>query len=205
MLTTVEVDIGMTKWTRTIVEGEEHNHGFVKQSPELDSANVTMSRSENGADLDAPKVTSYIKKMTVMKTTNSGFESYLIDKYTLLPQTSERCMATELDCTWSYVSNNQLDYFEIREKLRSQILLGFFGPAEKGVYSPSLQATIYDIGCLILQAVSEIETTRIDTPNLHYLPMKALDQLGEKFEDDIFIPTSEPSGTITCTVGRTML
>jgi len=209
MLTGVEVDIRMTKWSRTVVNGEEHNHGFIKQSPELDSANVTMWRSKDGEGLDPPKVISYIKKMTVLKTTNSGFESYLIDKYTLLPQTSERCMATELDCTWTYVDDskhtdaeNQMNYTEIREMLRNQILLGFFGPADKGVYSPSLQATIYDIGCLILQTVPEIKTTKIDTPNIHYLPMKALEQLGEKFEDDVFIPTSEPSGTITCTVGR---
>lgn len=210
MLTSVEVDVNMTMWSRVSVNGEPHDHGFVKQSPELDSANVTMSRAENGIDIDPPIVTSFIKNMTILKTTQSGFEKYLIDKFTLLPQTSERCMATELDCTWTYesdLSHNDLDkpvnYFSIRKELREQITLGFFGPAKKGVYSASLQATIYDIGCLILQAIPMIKTAKIDTPNLHYLPMKALDQLGEKFEDDVFICTREPSGTITCTVGRT--
>ena len=76
---------------------------------------------------------------------------------------------------------------------------GFFGPPHSGVFSPSLQATIYDAGCLALKAAPELAEIDIDTPNLHYLPMKALDRLGEKFEDDIFVPTSEPSGSIKCT------
>ena len=221
MLSGVEADIKMTKWSRAVVDNEPHNHGFEKLSPQTESALVQMKRADSQnaeLDLGVPKVTSYIKDMTILKTTNSGFEKYLIDKYTLLPQTAERCMATELDCTWMYdddlkhvstlneeslgSAENAINYTSIREKVREQICMGFFGPAEKGVYSASLQATIYDIGCLVLQACPQIKTCKIDTPNLHYLPMKTLELLGEKFEDDVFVPTSEPSGTITCTVGR---
>jgi len=209
MLTGAEAEIKMTKWTRVKVDEKDHNHGFEKNTPELESAIVNITRAENSTSLNPPKVTSLIKKMTILKTTNSGFERYLIDKYTLLPQTAERCMATELDCTWTYdvdVDHANLDkpvdYQSIRKKLREQIYFGYFGPADKGVYSVSLQATIYDIGCLILKSIPQIDKVTIDTPNIHYLPMTLLDKLGEKFEDDVFIPTSEPSGTITCTVGR---
>lgn len=223
MLSRVEADIKMTKWSRAIIDNEPHNHGFEKLSPETDSAFVQMKRADtqnSTLDLGVSKIMSYIKDMTILKTTKSGFEKYLIDKYTLLPQTSERCMATELDCTWEYdddlkhvstlneggfdPSAKTVDYASIREKVRAKICAGFFGPAEKGVYSASLQATIYDIGCLVLETCPQINTCKIDTPNLHYLPMKALDLLGEKFEDDVFVPTCEPSGTITCTVGRNL-
>ena len=68
-----------------------------------------------------------------------------------------------------------------------------------------LQATIFDIGCLVLKAAKDVACISIDTPNMHYLPFKSLEALGEKFADDVFIPTSEPSGTIHCTVTRESL
>ena len=78
-----------------------------------------------------------------------------------------------------------------------------------GGYSVSLQASIYDTACLALTALPVVSTIKIDTPNKHYLPAKLLDNLGDRtgeevlvWEDDVFIPTDEPSGTITCTVGR---
>ena len=93
-----------------------------------------------------------------------------------------------------------------------------FGPPQGGVYSESLQATIYDIGCVILTNINEIQKINISTPNVHYLPCVVLNNLGRDkegedstpsshnpplvFEDDIFIPTSEPSGSIKCTVER---
>ena len=142
-----------------------------------------------------PKVESSIEGLVVLKTTQSGFEGYLKDKYTLLPDTQERCMATEMTASWNYAQLPQ-DFGAARNNVRRQILKGFFGEPSTGVYSASLQESIYDAGCLVLDAVPEVKQIEIDTPNLHYLPAKLLDAVGEKFEDDVFIPTSEPSGSI---------
>ena len=90
----------------------------------------------------------------------------------------------------------------MRAALRSELLRGFFGPSEGGVYSPSLQATIYDMGCLVLQAVPQVQQISIYTPNIHMIPFHSLKALGEGFEDDVYVATSEPSGTIHCTVSR---
>lgn len=38
--------------------------------------------------------------MSVLKTTQSGYEGYLKDKYTVLKETKERMMATTITCTW---------------------------------------------------------------------------------------------------------
>ena len=150
--------------------------------------------------------------MTVLKTTQSGFEGYLKDKYTLLPETTERVMSTELECSWTYLPSITIDdltadsfnFSTMRTNIRKLLMKGIFGPAKGGVYSASLQATIYDAACLVLadETLSSIWSIKIFTPNLHYLPMKALEMLGETFEDDVFLPTSEPSGTIECTVCR---
>mmetsp|Transcript_14057 Transcript_14057/g.18413 ORF Transcript_14057/g.18413 Transcript_14057/m.18413 type:complete len:313 (+) Transcript_14057:43-981(+) len=203
-----EVTVEMTEWKRSEVDGEPHDHAFEKASSEMQVATVKSERCEDGTSFKS-SVTSMIKSMTILKTTKSGFEGYLKDKYTLLPETTERCLATELDCTWTYDSSVNhdeqcIDYRAQRSRVRELLLKGIFGPSKGGVYSASLQATIYDAACIVLadEFLGSIWSIKLFTPNLHYLPMKNLEMLGETFEDDIFIPTSEPSGTITCTVCR---
>lgn len=211
MLRGVQVKVDQVIWDRAVVDGVPHNHGFVKSGPETYTANVEWHRpttlDSNGNNVDddvGPKITSHINQMTVLKTTQSGFEGYLKDQYTLLPETKERCLATELDATWTCSTGDySIDHAAIRNKVRPLIQKAIFGPsADNGIYSPSLQATIYDAACLVLKEVPEIESITIYTPNLHYLPCKLLDRVGETFEDDIFIPTDAPSGIITCTVVR---
>lgn len=191
MLEAVEVEADQVLWERV----GSHIHAFIKNAPETAS---TLVRLERGGKA---QVTSYIKGMTVLKTTLSGFEDYLMDEYTLLPPTAERCLATELDATWTYTYDTR-DFNAIRKKLREQLILGLFGPPETGVYSVSLQATVYDAACLVLRKCSQIESIAISTPNKHYIPFTQLNQLGEKFEDDIFLPIDAPSGSIYCRVAR---
>jgi urate oxidase len=143
--------------------------------------------------------------MIVLKTTKSSWANFLHERYTTLPDCHDRCMSTEVACDWSYVhaaGGAEPDYCAIRKKVQEQITLGIFGPPTIGVHSPSVQATIYDVGCLILDKVGKVSEVTINTPNLHYIPAMALNQVGEKFENDVFIPTSEPSGNIQCTVTR---
>ena len=199
ILSGCRADVESVEWARACVDGrngaQPHVHGFLRSEPERQKASVSMTRGQG------PKVESAIEGLVVLKTTQSGFEGYLKDKYTLLPDTQERCMATEMTASWNYAQLPQ-DFGAARNNVRRQILKGFFGEPSTGVYSASLQESIYDAGCLVLDAVPEVKQIEIDTPNLHYLPAKLLDAVGEKFEDDVFIPTSEPSGSINCIVAR---
>ena len=43
------------------------------------------------------------------------------------------------------------------------------------------------------------QSVTMDAPNIHFLPTPPA---GIKFEDDVYIATSEPHGTIQCTVSR---
>ena len=200
VLSAIEVHVSETAWRRVVTDGP-HDHSFERGSDERAVATVRMSRDA----LDAPDVESRIESMVVLKTTQSGFEGYLRDRYTLLPETRERCLATELSASWRYTRQQgaaPLDYGAVRQAVRRELQRGLFGPSRGGVYSASLQATIYDAGCLVLSAVPDVARIAIDTPNLHYLPFHTLKQVGEQFEDDVFIPTSEPSGIIHCCVSR---
>lgn len=202
ILTSVEVDVAEAPWHRATVSGEAHDHAFVLGSNETAFAEVAMHRAKDGS-IGKPTVTSSIQGMTILKTTQSGFAGYLRDKYTLLPECAERCLATELAANWTYMpSDPPPDYVAVRKVVREQLKRGIFGPAKGGIFSASLQATIYDAGCLVLDAAPAVASLSLFTPNLHYLPAKLLDSLGEQFADDVFIPTFEPSGTISCTVSR---
>mmetsp|Transcript_26478 Transcript_26478/g.85619 ORF Transcript_26478/g.85619 Transcript_26478/m.85619 type:complete len:272 (+) Transcript_26478:125-940(+) len=190
MLTKVEVEVEEASWTR------HHEHAWLRTSPAKDAAVVTLSR-------DAPaEVKSQIRGLTFIKTTQSGFEGFLKDKYTKLPDCTERCLASELSAEWTYTATTkkQEDYAAARAKVKDCLLKALFGPPPKGHYSPSLQATIYDGACLVLETVPDIAQINIDTPNLHYIPATFLSQFGESFQDDVFVPTSEPSGSIYVSV-----
>lgn len=205
MLEAVEVDVTESLWRRVLDStGMEHDHGFVREAPEKATAFVRMTR----ANPNAPIVTSGLNGLTVLKTTQSGFSDFLHDAYTLLPDTQERCLATEMKIEWTYAPGDPclIDYGLVRSKLREELLRGFYGPAKGGIFSASLQATIYDAGCLVLRAVPVVQSIDIFTPNIHMIPFIALKALGgakaQPFSDDVYIATSEPAGTIHCVVTR---
>lgn len=203
ILTSARVDVEEITWARAAVEQDgnplPHAHGFLRSEPEHARATVAWRRGE-----DAPEVKSAIEKLVLLKTTQSGFKDFARDKYTLLPETTERCMATELNTEWTY-NTAPADYAAVRRSVRAGICKGFFGSPISGVYSESLQASVYDAGCLVLSATPCVQDIEIDTPNLHYLPAILLNRVGDAdddFADDVFIPTSEPSGSINCVVSR---
>ena len=215
VLSAVEVDVSEDLWRRyeeahekpwAPGTGEAHEHGFVRVAPERSTCPVRLTRDQP----TKPIVTSGLSGLTVLKTTQSGFTNYHKDAYTLLPETTERCMATEMKLEWSYTtgaSAGKIDYASVRSALRSEMLHAYFGPAKGGIYSPSLQATIYDAGCLVLKALPQVKSISIYTPNIHMIPFIPLKDLGgpgkaTPFEDDVYVATSDPAGTIHCTVSR---
>ena len=201
MLTAVEVDVSEDLWQRATVDGEAHEHGFLRTAPEKATASIRITREYP----DDPEVTSGVSGLVVLKTTQSGFTDYLKDKYTLLPDTTERCLATSMNLEWHYsrgYTKTDIDYAAVRDELRTQMLKAFYGPATGGVYSASLQATIYDAGCLVLKALPAVKDISIFTPNIHMIPFHPLEKLGDGFKDDVYVATSEPAGTIHCMVSR---
>ena len=50
--------------------------------------------------LDRGVIAAGVKDLSVCKTTQSGYEGYLKDQYTVLNETKERMMATTVTSTW---------------------------------------------------------------------------------------------------------
>ncbi|XP_048552029.1 uricase-2 isozyme 1-like isoform X2 [Triticum urartu] len=68
--------------------------GF-KLGSEKHTTEVTVKKS--GSLL----INSGIQGYSLLKTTQSGFEGFMRDRYTLLPETRERIVATEVTAWWS--------------------------------------------------------------------------------------------------------
>lgn len=152
---------------------------------------------------------SGLRSLQVLKTTQSGWSHFLRDKFTTLPETDERLLATDITAVWTFHAKssdalNAVDFSKIRERAQATILEAFFGPPDTGVFSPGVQYTLHQMAVQVLHSVSELSRVRLSLPNLHFLPcqLPVMKQNRLSFEHDIYIPSSEPHGIISATVSR---
>eukprot|EP00252_Welwitschia_mirabilis_P021289 TRINITY_DN5419_c0_g1_i1.p1 TRINITY_DN5419_c0_g1~~TRINITY_DN5419_c0_g1_i1.p1 ORF type:complete len:297 (-),score=54.65 TRINITY_DN5419_c0_g1_i1:190-1080(-) len=191
-VTGVSISITEKPWERVFINDKPHKHGF-KLGVEKHIAEISLQRGEHA------KITSGIEGLALLKTTQSGFEGFVRDEYTFLPETKERILATEVTAKWSYLrkpSCFNTTYNNVKLLLSNT----FLGPPEMGVYSPSVQNTLYLMAQSVLQRVLEIDSIQLSMPNIHFLPANLSNIV--KFEHDVYVPTDEPYGTIQATLTR---
>ena len=185
----VRIEITQFPWSRIEVNGRGHEHSFVRGSGER-KTKVTGDEGGNR------RVEAGLDNLLVMKTTNSGWEGFLRDKFTTLPETNDRILATSVTANWSYRNDVNLDFDRLWSGVRDQILATFTDH-----YSPSVQNTLYRIGKAVLEAFSEVEKIQLSFPNKHHL-LYDLSRFGMENEGEIFWVTNEPYGLIEGTVER---
>lgn len=82
----------------------------------------------------------------------------------------------------------------------------FAGPADVGVYSPSVQETLYKMAVGALESVSSIGEITLLMPNLHNMVFNlatyGFENADETGKPNIFYPIDEPHGMIKATVKR---
>jgi urate oxidase len=186
------VRITQFPWDRTEVDGRPHEHSFVRGAGER-KARVT------GEEDGSRRVEAGLDNLLVMKTTGSGFEGFLRERFTTLPETHDRILATVVAAGWSYGDGSRLvdlDFDNLWKGVRDRILATFTDH-----YSPSVQNTLYRIGEAVLEAYPEVEKIRLSFPNKHHIPYD-LSRFGIENENEIFHATSEPYGLIEGTVER---
>uniref|UniRef100_A0ACD5XB29 Uncharacterized protein n=1 Tax=Avena sativa TaxID=4498 RepID=A0ACD5XB29_AVESA len=199
------VTITERPWERVLVDGKPHSHGF-KLGSEKHSTEVIVKKS--GSLL----INSGIQGYSLLKTTQSGFEGFVRDRYTLLPETKERIVATEVTAWWRYpfehvsqLPSKPFCFTQRYQDLKKVLADIFFGPPDVGVYSPSVQNTLYLMGREVLTRFPDIASIQLRMPNLHFLPVNLSGKENPglvKFADDVYMPTDEPHGTIEATLTR---
>ena len=175
-------------WQRMAFDGAAHTHAFTGGGSEKRTAVVTRTAA-------GPTVTSGLKGLMLLKTTDSAFVGYPKDEFTVLPETTDRILATECEATWDYVAA-EVDFEALYQQIRLSLLRTFAGHK-----SLSVQHTLYAIGEQILQEQDAVAEIHLVMPNKHHIPFN-LEPFGQANTNEIFVATDAPFGYITGTVTR---
>ncbi|XP_063795037.1 uricase-like [Pseudophryne corroboree] len=197
-VTEANVHIQEAPWRRFEKDGVQHVHAFIYAPEGLHYCDVNQKRGGR------PVIYSGIEELRVLKTTQSGFEGFVKDRYTTLPEVKDRCFSTVVNCKWRYNTPKGINFDSTWRIMRNIILDKFAGPCDKGEYSPSVQKTLYDIQILGLSNVPQIEEISIVMPNKHYFTVD-MTKYGLSNHDEILLPSDKPYGNITGSVRRRTL
>jgi urate oxidase len=187
-VTGVRIDFTEHLWDRIVVDGKAHEHSFVRAAG-VRTATVT------GDESGARRVEAGIDDLIVLKTTNSGWENYLHEEFTTLPETNDRILSTVVTAKWVYEST-ELDFGETWLGVKDLVLTTFTDH-----YSPSMQNTLYVMGKAVLERFSEIEKIHFSFPNRHHI-LYNLERFGMENDKEIFHGDPEPYGLIEGWVER---
>lgn len=155
-------------------------------------------------------VESGIKGLDVLKTTQSAFRNFHKDRYTTLQEVDDRFVGTSVDARWNYTPEfirTNPRYDAIATSVENILIDVFAGPADTGVFSESVQATLYDMGAHVLKGHAGVEKITLYLPNIHNFAFP-LEKYGIENKDhtgkpDIFYPIDEPHGMISAVIERT--
>ena len=184
----VQIDIDEHQWSPISTGAGPAADAFVKTI-----AGVRTARALSG--VNGSYVEAGVRDLTVMKTAKSAFSGFPRDRYTTLPETEDRILATKIDAMWRY-ANESRGYDALFASVRDSLLASF---AEHD--SPSVQASIWIVGKHVLEAHPEVSEIRMRLPNLHHWRVD-LSPFGIEGQPDIYVSTTEPHGLIEATVRR---
>ncbi|XP_039341174.1 uricase-like [Mauremys reevesii] len=182
-------------WRRLEKNGIPHVHSFICVPEGIRFCEAEQCR--NGC----PLVISGIKELKLKKTTQSGFQGFHRDKYTTIPDRTDRVLSAELFCKWSYGECQDIDFDCVWNTVHECVLEAFSGPPDCGEYSPSHQKTVNNIQMLTLARVPQIQEIEITLNNIYY-DVIDLQKFGLTNDKEVLIPVDIPYASYTCTLGR---
>ncbi len=174
---------------RIRVGGVEHPHAFAGRGLEARTCAVRRGR---GALL----IESGIDELFLLKTTDSAFAGFLRDRFTTLPDSADRILATMLTAEWLTAIDGAedaagVDWNAAHAEVRRTLVETFAGHR-----SLSVQQTLHDMGAAVLVACPRVERITLNMPNKHRT-LVDLRPFGLDNVDEVFVATDEPHGTIT--------
>ncbi|EDV93228.1 uricase [Drosophila grimshawi] len=180
-------------------QSQPHNHAFLFSPTAEHYCDVIVRRQ-------APKQTviSGIRGLRVLKTTQSSFVNFVDDEYRSLADQSDRIFSTVVECAWEYSCTKSVDFLSVWQTVKDIILKNFAGDPNVGIYSPSVQNTLYLSEKDVLDVVPQVAVITMTMPNKHYFTFdtKPFQQVAPGENNEVFIPTDKPHGTIHAVLGR---
>lgn len=187
-ITGARVLIDQYGWDRIEVDGRPHPHSFHRSSDEKRTTAVTVAG-------DDAWVVSGLKDLIVLKSTGSEFHGFPRDRYTTLPETTDRVLATAVTARWRF-GRLDVDWASSFTSVRAALLSAF-----ASTHSLALQQTLYAMGEAVLAAHDEIAEVRLSLPNKHHFTVD-LSAFDLDNENEVFFAADRPYGLIEGSVLR---
>jgi urate oxidase len=184
----VHIEIAEHPWERLQAGGKPHEHAFQRGHGGTRLAGVSGDGS--GVVYEAG-----IDDLLVLKTTASGWEGFVRDEHTTLPETDDRILATVVAARWEY--GEGAGDFDATWGAVRDTLLEAFGDH----YSPSVQFTLNRMGEAVLDGHPSVQRIHLSLPNRHHL-LYDLSRFGLDNPNEVFHATTEPFGLIEGTIER---
>uniref|UniRef100_A0A2K6EWA4 Uricase n=1 Tax=Propithecus coquereli TaxID=379532 RepID=A0A2K6EWA4_PROCO len=191
------VHVEEVPWKRFEKNGVKHVHAFIHAPTGTHFCEVEQMR--NGP----PVIHSGIKGLKVLKTTQSGFEGFIKDQFTTLPEVKDRCFATQVYCKWRYHQGRNVDF---DATWYDHVLAPGTG-SEGNVQAIQLNLPTIQKSHLFLNLLNRwfsnlsIEDMEISLPNIHYFNID-MSKMGLINKEEVLLPLDNPYGRITATVKR---
>ena len=106
-----------------------------------------------------------MKDLRVIKTTQSAFKDFVQDEYRTLPDSSDRIFSTIVTASWTFkelplqlTNKVDFDFDRVWNTVKLSILEKFAGDPPNGIYSPSVQHTLYLAESCILQREPQVSS-----------------------------------------------
>jgi urate oxidase len=180
-ITRARVHVAEAGWERL---GE---HSFRGAGGETRVATVVCEAGEEW-------IVSGLDGLVLLNSTDSEFEGFVRDRYTTLPETKDRVLATAVAARWRHrtaaTEGWDASFTAVRE-----LLIATFA----GTYSRSLQATLYAMADAMLAARPELAEVRMSLPNRHHL-LVDLSPFGLENDNEVFHADDRPYGLIEAAV-----
>jgi urate oxidase len=186
-----EVTLREHGWARAPATGSGHPHAFVGGSAECATAVVTRTSSS-----EAPAVRSGISGLTLLRTHASAFAGFLRDEYTVLAETEDRIMATDVSVDWTYLAHHEPSYDGVRAAARVTLIDVFSNHP-----SASVQHTLFAMGEAVIESCTDVDAVRLRMPNKHHIPVD-LSAIGLTNDRAVYVATDRPFGVIEGEVRR---
>ena len=185
-ITRARVQLEEYPWARIEVDGAPHPHAFVRAGGGRRTATVV-------AEAGRAWVVSGLTDLVVLKTTGSEFTGYPRDRYTTLPETRDRILATAVTARWRH-RTLEVDWAGSFAETRRLLLERF-----AATHSLSLQQTLYAMAAAAIEGRPELVEVRVSMPNKHPL-LVDLSPFGLDNDNEVFHADDRPYGLIEAAV-----
>ncbi|OLF12886.1 urate oxidase [Actinophytocola xinjiangensis] len=180
-ITRARVHLERYRWERITVDGQPAHHSFARAAG-VRTATVTY-------DGTTAWVVSGLTDLTVMNTTGSEFHGFHRDRFTTLPEATDRILATAVTARWRHATDTA-NWAESFGLARGALLEAF-----ADTHSRSLQQTLHAMGERVLRGQPDLAQIRLSLPNKHHFLVDLspfdLDNPGE-----VFFAADRPYGLI---------